>query len=151
MRFALSFFCLLFCPLFFPKLQLLFFAPYLVYTLYKRTLMPTLWRALFCGIVIDLLATTPHFGYSSLNYVLAILVLRTQKHNFFEDKLLILPLMTALFSMLVTFFTLFEERSLFSGRFIVTDLFEMALVDALFGLIWAIPFQLTRKLRKIRL
>ncbi|MCH9610266.1 MAG: hypothetical protein S4CHLAM81_13210 [Chlamydiales bacterium] len=151
MRFALSFGCLLFFPLFFPKLQLLFFAPYLIHTLYKKELIPALWRALFCGVLIDLFAATPHFGFTSLNYVLALLILRTQKHNFFEDKIGTLPLMCALFSMLTTFFILLEQRSCFSWRFVVTDLFEMALLDALFALLLYLPFQLRKKFRKIRL
>ena len=150
LSFLVSFFCLLFFPLFLPKLQLLFFAPYLVLTLYRKDLIPTLWRALFCGILIDLFAATPHFGHTSLNYVLVLLLLRTQKHNFFEDKLGTLPLMTALFSMLSTFFSLFGQQSLFSLRWIVTDLFEMALLDAAFALLFfSLPFHLTKKMRRL--
>ncbi len=142
--------CQLFFPLLLPKLQLLFFAPYLVVILYHKALLTALWHALFCGVIVDVFAATPLFGYTSINYVVTLLILHTRKHNFFEDKLGTIPLMTLLFSSLSTLFTLFEQQALFSPRWIVTDLFEMALLDATFAFIFfSLPFHLTKKIRKV--
>ncbi|MCP5469871.1 MAG: mreD [Chlamydiales bacterium] len=141
---------LFFFPLFLPKLQLLFFAPYLITRLYKKELMPALWRGVFCGVIVDLFASSPFFGLSALTYVLASLALRLQTRNFFEDKLATLSLMTALFSIIVTFVSalfllIFGQQCLFSMQWIVTDLFEMALIDAVYALIFfSIPLRVIR-------
>lgn len=136
MSFCIAFLCMLFCPLFLPKLQLLFFAPYLVRLLYRKNLITTIWNAVVCGIIVDLLAANPHFGYTPLNYAIALLLLYTQRRHFFEEKLVTLPLMVFCFSSATTLCLLAEQPSLFSWRFVTTDLLGMASLDGLFGFFW---------------
>lgn len=146
----------LFAPLYAPKLHLMFFAPYLVVCFYKKARYPVLWRALGCGLLIDLLTSTPLFGLTSLNYCLTGLILYGQRRNFFEDQLLTLPLMTFLFSMISSALTallyvVFGAELLISWRWIITDLIEMPILDALYALLlFAIPFQLTNKITKMK-
>ncbi len=155
MQFWIAFLALFLFPLWFPKLQLLFFAPYLICMLYKHPFFSNLWRCVLAGLIVDLFSSAPLFGLTSLNYLVVLLILRTQKHNFFQDKLATIPLMTAFFSILSTFFSalfllIFTQNSLFSARWIVTDLFEMALLDALYAFIlFSLPFQLTKKIARL--
>lgn len=148
----ISFLTFFFFPIFFPKLRLLFFAPYLISSLYKKSIWTTLWRGLFVGVIIDLFSSSSSFGLTSLVYVLSCFLLSSQKRNFFEDKLITLPLMTAFFSILSTFLNalflvIFEQQMLFSTRFILTELFGMALADALFALLFfSLPVRIGSRL-----
>jgi len=148
--------CLLIGPLFFPKVHLFYFVPYLVICLYRYSRILVLWRACLCGIMIDLLSSGSVFGLTSINYCCVSFFLFGQTRNFFEDKLSTLPLMTFLFSFLSTLFlafsALFIQRAYsFSWKWAVTDLIGMPIVDALYAsLVFSLPFQLVFKLRKLR-
>lgn len=154
--FWIALLCALFGPIFFPRLHLLYFAPYLVICVYKHSRLGLLWRASLCGIFLDLLSSTSHFGVSSLNYCFVASVLYGQKRNFFEDKLSTLPLMTFVFSTLSTGFSilltlLFGNSHTLSWQWVATDLFGMSFVDALYSLIFSLPFQLFYVLRRMHL
>ena len=148
---------LLLGPLFTPKIHLFYCAPYLIISLYRLPLTSALWRAYACGILIDLLSSSPLFGLTSLNYCFAIWLLHGQTRHFFEDKLSTLPLMTFLFSLLSTVLSLIF--AFFSGHtyplsklWAVTDLIMMPLADALYALLlFSFPFELIYRLRKLRL
>ncbi len=154
--FLIAFLAMLFSPLYFPHLHLLFFAPYLVTCFYKQSRYSVLWKSLGCGLIIDLFSSTPLFGATTLNYCVTSLLLYRQRRNFFEDQTLTLPLMTFLFSSISSIITallylVFASKYTFSLRWIVTDLFEMPILDALYALVFfAIPFQLTAKLTKMK-
>lgn len=154
--FWISLLCTLFAPLFCPRLHLLYFAPFLVTCSYKYSRFSALWRAIGCGVIIDLLSSTHFFGLTSINYSLVTLLLYGQTRHFFEDKLSTLPLMSSLFSFfstavafLLTIF--FGHRFLPSWRWIVTDLFGMSLIDGCYAfLLFSLPFHLTYRIRKMR-
>ena len=140
--------------LFFSHTHLLFFAPYLVLVFYKRSRFVSLWCAIGCGLVIDLLSSSPHFGLTALNYTLASWILYGQTLNFFEDKVFTLPLMTAFFAILSTIISVtiaffFAEPIHLSLHWLLTDLIAMPLFDALYALAIALPFQITHQLRKL--
>jgi rod shape-determining protein MreD len=148
--------CLFFAPLFFPKLHLFFFAPYLVLTFYRHSRVGVLWRAYGCGIIFDLLSSSTFFGFTPLNYCLTSWLLYSQKRNFFEDKLSTLPLMTFLLSFVSTVLTFvlslfFGQKYSLSLLWIATDLLCMPFVDSLYALVvFSLPFQLLYRLRKVR-
>jgi rod shape-determining protein MreD len=147
----------LFGPLLLPRCHLYYFAPYFVVCAYQHSKLALLWRAYLCGVILDLLSSTPFFGLSSLNYCLASWLLYGQTRNFFEDKLSTLPLMTFLFSLLSTLIALilaffFAQSYPLSCAWMATDLVIMPLADSIYALlVFSLPFQLTYKLRKMRL
>lgn len=140
--------------LFFSQYHLLFFAPYLVLTLYKYSRFAALWRAICCGMVIDSLSSSPFFGLTSLNYCLVSWLLYGQTRNFFEDNLSTLPLMTLFYSVLSTLtsailYLFFFQPLTLTLNWVVTDLMCMPLFDSLFALIILLPFQITSRLHKV--
>ncbi|NGX54336.1 MAG: hypothetical protein K1000chlam4_01062 [Chlamydiae bacterium] len=152
---SIAFILSLLALLFFPSFHLLFFAPYLIISLYRYPLVDALWRAIGCGIAIDLLSSSPLFGQTALIYCIATLLLHPQRLNFFEDKLSTLPLMTTLFSLLSTImqalllFVLGHSIGL-HWPMVVTDFIAMPLVDGLYAmLLFTLPFQIYRYLSKI--
>jgi rod shape-determining protein MreD len=155
--FWISLFSTLFGPLFFPKFHLLYFAPYLVICIYRHSRFALLWRACGSGIILDLLTSTPFFGLTPLNYCLVCFLLYSQRHNFFEDKLSTLFIMTSLFSFFSTLVAV--VLSFFAGKgygltceWVVTDLVGMSFADGIYALlVFSLPFQLTYKLRKMLL
>lgn len=138
----------------FPEIHILYFAPYLVLSFYKNSRFASLWRAIGCGIIVDLLSSHPHFGLTALNYCLVSWILYGQRWNFFDDKPSTLPLMTLFFSVLssltgliLSFF--FEGPFPLSLNWVATDLIGMPLFDAAYAFLFSLPFQLTYQLRKI--
>lgn len=139
--FTISLLAILFFPLLLPKLHLFYFAPFIILSFYQLSRIALLWRALLCGVIVDLLSSGSLFGMSSLNYCIVSSLLYGQKRNFFEDKLSTLPLMTFLFSL---FSSLVELVSGFfsnhhyplSPSWMMTDLLGMAGADALYALLF---------------
>jgi len=152
--FCLCFLSTLLGPILFPKWHLFYFAPYLVLSYYKYSRYAVLWRSLGCGILMDLFSSTPFFGLSSINYCLVSFLLWGQKRNFFEDKLSTWPLMTALFSLLSTLFSVIlaffvGQKISFCWKWGVTDLFAMSFVDAAFAFIFfSLPFLCIHKIKR---
>jgi len=149
-----AFFLALFGVLFFPHAHLLYFAPYLVLTFYKHSRFAAAWRAIGCGMIIDLFSSTPHFGLTALNYCIVSWILYGQTRNFFDDKPSTLPLMTLFFSILstltsVTLFLFFSQPIVLSFKWAFTDLVCMPLLDATYAFLIFLPFQITHKLRKV--
>ncbi len=153
--FCIGFFLLLISPSFFPSFRPLFFAPYLILSIYRFPLFPVLLRGILCGTLFDLASSHPFFGLTPLIYCITLLVLYTQKFNFFEDKLSTVPLMCGIFSLLFTCleagaFALFGGKITLSWRWALTDLLGMVFFDLLYALFFfALPFLLTGSLGKM--
>lgn len=135
--FFTAFFSNLLFPLFFPKLHLLFFVPFLIFVYYRYSFLTTLWIVSCTGLVNDLFASH-FFGISSINYLLTTLLIYRWKNHFFVDKLSTLPVMTALFSSLSSILhwllLFFLDQSFpLSPTFVFTDFFLMPIADALFA------------------
>jgi len=143
----------LFFPLFLPYVHLFYFVPYLVLSFYRYTRLAVIWRALGCGLLLDLLSSGSFFGITSLNYCLVCMFLYGQKRNFFEDKLSTLPLMTFLFSLLSTLFAL--VLSFFCGisysltlNWVATDLIGMSFVDSLYACLFVLLWRAFQHVRQ---
>lgn len=155
--FYLSFLFIVISPAVFPSFHLLFFAPYLVLCFYKLTRYQSLLRAFFAGVIVDCFSSSPFFGAVAINYCIVSFLLHGQRRNFFEDKFFTLPVMSALYSFLskivwvvVLFF--FKQKSSFTGKWYVFDIFGLSLLDGLYALLFFyLPFQLTQKISKMGL
>ncbi len=141
--------------LLFPTFHLLFLAPYLVLCYYSYSRFKVLWRALGCGLFVDLLAAGPELGLNSLTFVMTSWILYGQNRNFFRDKVTTLPLMTFFFSVLATllgaiFNFFFSHGVHLSASWAFTDLLVMPLCDAAFAALFAMSFHLSDRWRKLR-
>lgn len=140
-------------PVIAPSLRLLFFAPFLVISFYKKSFPYSLWCSFFCGLIIDLLSVQSPFGFYACNYTLTTAILYNQKRNFFSDHLSTLPLMTFLFSFTATilqvlFVYIFGNHVSLGLQWIFSDLFIMPGSDALFALLWFILIPISLKKNK---
>lgn len=153
--FLLSLSPLLFLPIFLPTLRLNFFAPYIVICCYQCSFFKTLWQAVLCGFVIDILSSHPLFGLSALNNCLAVSLIYFQNRNFFEDRPSTLPLMTFFFSLLSSgtyaiLLGLTGQNFSYSWHWVLTDLLLMPLLDAAFAFLWySLPFQLYHRVSRL--
>ncbi|MCB1180775.1 MAG: mreD [Chlamydiia bacterium] len=153
--FFLSLFLFFLSPIYFPRLKLLFFAPYLILVMYKMDFFSLLVRASFAGIIMDLFSAHSFFGLSSLLHLFTAMIVYTMRLNFFEDKLTTLPIMTFIFSVLFSLLELFFYPLLggsisINFRWILSDLFCMPFADAILALfVFSLPFQLTKALSKM--
>lgn len=146
----------IFFPIFLPSVHLLFFLPYFVGCCYRLTRLQSTMRAFCCGLIIDFLSSASRFGLYTLASTFAVLLCYGFRQQFFEEKLSTLPLMTFIFSICFSALDAILSLTLSSdfvlcGRWLFTDLFEMAIGDALYALVlFALPFQLTRQISRMR-
>lgn len=141
-RLDLSFlFCLLLTVIFpavFPWIRLSFFAPFLIIAFYKKNLASSLWMALTCGLILDLLSSQPRLGIHALTFCFSLAVLYPQKRNFFADSLSTLPIMTFLFAvisslvMAVLLYSI-ETKNVLSWEWLIADLLIMPAADATYA------------------
>ncbi len=137
-----------------PHLVILAFAPYLALAIMHCERSGALWLSMLAGISVDLLSDDP-FGVHALNYVIVTSLLFKLKNHFSHDQPLHLTVLTALSSFLSTLLQLallflFDRRVPFDGRWILSDLIGMPVIDALYAFVWfAIPLSLLDKLKKM--
>lgn len=139
-------FTLMVClPPLLPDLRVLFFAPFLVYSFYHQTKEGSLWLALLCGLIIDLLSAHTRLGFYALNYCLTTNLLYRQKKHFFADNLSTLPIMAFIFSALSTLIQAillyaFGQGMILSLDWIAIDLIWLPMLDALYaGIAFTLP------------
>jgi rod shape-determining protein MreD len=139
--FFLALFTALFGSVFFPFTRLFAFAPFLAIVFTRTSFAFSLWAACLCGLIIDLLSSQARFGLYSLTYCLTTIFAFSQKRHFFDDKPLALALFTALISCISSFLELFllyilNKKLPITSKFIITDIFAMSILDALYAFIW---------------
>lgn len=133
-----SFLATLIIPVYFPYGRLLFFAPALIITYYKKNLIQSLWISLLCGLLMDLLSDNERFGLHTLAYCSTTLLLYKQRQHFFADSLSTLPLMTFFFAslstlILATLLYTFENRAVYSVKWFFIDLLLLPSLDAIYA------------------
>ncbi len=126
--FFYSFSLLLALPLFFSTAKLLYFSPFLVFTFYRCRKIDSLWLALVCGLIVDLLSIQMRFGVHALSYTLTVFLLFDLKNYLFEERWTTLPLMTLLFTFLLNFIQLlvlfyFSSAYSYPLKWMILDLF----------------------------
>ncbi len=138
----LSLIPLLLGPLF-PYWHPLVLVPFVVCAFYRLPLTTCLWIALGAGALLDLLSANGRLGLYALTYCIATLILFPQKRAFFPGRITTLPLLTALFTSLVTLLTALALRISPWWGWILTDLVAMPLIDGLYCLVGvALPLYL---------
>ena len=153
--FSLAFLAAVFGSVFFPYLHLSFFAPFLALSYHATTLSKSLWLALICGVILDLISSEFKFGLSTLTFVLATLLLYAQKRHFFEDKPLALSIFTAIIAAVLTLLQfvlihLFDRGISFSTLTVLTDVIFMSAVDGLYAFLWfTCPMRLYIYIKKV--
>lgn len=138
LAFALALFFTLVIPILVPGLTFYFFAPVVVIAMYQKSRLGACWVAFGCGVILDILYAQDRFGPFIASFMVATIVIYSQKRHFFADTLITLPVMTYLFSLAVTAFQLLliagMERSVnISFKWIVTDLIFMPMLDGIFA------------------
>ncbi|HSX12731.1 MAG TPA: rod shape-determining protein MreD [Rhabdochlamydiaceae bacterium] len=152
--FLLACFALCFSHLFLPTVHLFAFAPFFALLFLRKSFLFSIWTAVLCGLLMDLLNSKFHFGFCALNSCLTCLLVYSQKRNFFEDRLFSLACYTALISVVSSFIelgflTLFEKQFPLKWPLVITDLMLMPAFDALYGFLWfSCPIKLYQNLRK---
>ncbi|MGE3953786.1 MAG: hypothetical protein AB7F31_01125 [Parachlamydiales bacterium] len=138
----------LFLGPFFPYWHPLLLVPFVVATFYPLPLTTCLWVSLGCGTLFDFLSPGGGLGLYALTYSLATLILFPQKRAFYPGRITTLPLLTVLYTSLVTLIVALllwptsQGFSLWWG-WILTDLLAMPLIDGLYCLIGvALPLYL---------
>lgn len=127
-------------PALFPSQRFAYFAPLLVFSIYRYSRILCLWLALICGLILDLLSAEMRFGIYALNYTLCVLMLGYFKNYFFEDSFSTIPLMTILFSYLSTIIFLFllyafNSQALLSWEWVKRELIQMPLSNAIYAIL----------------
>lgn len=130
----------LFVPVIFPSLRLLYLAPVVIVAIYQRSVIGACWVALGCGLILDLLYAQDRFGPYTTSFVIATVLIYSQKRHFFADNLITLPIMTFLFSVAASFvqfiYVAAMERSVhLSVAWIFTDLLILPVLDSLVGFV----------------
>jgi len=153
--FGFAAFAAVFGSVFFPYLRLSFFAPFLALSFHASTLSKSLWISLCCGCILDLISSEFKFGLYTLTYVLATLILYSQKRHFFEEKPLALSIFTAMISAVLTVLQfilihLFDRGISFSTLTMLTDVIFMPALDGLYAFLWfTCPMRLYIYIKKV--
>lgn len=120
----------------------------------RHSLPIALWFAAFLGGIIDLLSDDP-MGVHALNYVSVTALLYRFRRHFLWDSPFHFSVFTAAFSLVSTFLQLlllflFDRRVPFDGKWILTDLIGMPLVDAVVALIgFSVPLLVFEYFRRL--
>ncbi len=135
----------------FPTVKLSYFAPFLIIVFYQKKLVSSLWYALLCGLIIDILSPQTRFALHALTFCVTSAVIYPQRRHFFADNISTLPIMTFLFSLTSTaiYFVLvnmYQTQLAISLQWIFTDLILMPAADSLYGFtLFLLPFLLIGK------
>ncbi|MBT3394639.1 MAG: rod shape-determining protein MreD [Waddliaceae bacterium] len=140
----IGFIALLISPALFPSLRLTFFAPFLVYMCYKAPKVSALWAAVICGIVVDIFAAHTAFGVHALNYTITTWFLYKKRNLFAKESILMLPIMTAVFSLCSTtlqafLLNVFGEGLAITLHLILADFFVMSIYDGIYAFALFVP------------
>ena len=144
----------LFSPLFFPFLHVVFFSPFLVLCFYRCSLSSCLWWALICGFIIDLFSYETRLGIYAINYCLTTFCLYRYKFHFFEDRLSTLPVMTFGFTNLsfliqIGLFFITGKAFSLSLEWVINDLLLIPLQTATYAVLaFIFPFSLLSLLKR---
>lgn len=139
--FLLSLTALILQTSYFPSLRVMVFAPFLAIVCRQGNLLLCLWLSLFCGLLLDLCNTQLSFGIFSASYLATGFLAYRNRHLFFYDNPLSIPLYTIVISSLffaIHIFILFFLRQLPSLSLggVLTNMLFQPLGDALYAFCW---------------
>lgn len=139
-------------PAYIPPLH--YFAPFFICVIYCASKNQALWLALACGIILDLFSHHTPFGFYAIANVVGIWIFYRIKQHFFADHLTTLPILTALYSALVTILEvsllfLLDQRFHLTWSWMLFDLLLLSIADALYaGIGFTLPLWSWLKLKR---
>lgn len=138
--FLYSFALTLILPTLFPSQRLAYFAPLLIFAIYRYSKTICLWLALLCGLIFDLFSAEMRFGIYALNYTLSVYLLYYFKNYFFEDSLSTIPIMTILFSyisaiLLLCLLYALNSQVIGSWEWVKLELIQMPMSNAIYAVL----------------
>lgn len=139
--FLITLLCTLFSTAVYPQIHLIPFAAFFALLYLRTSLTASLWIALGCGLLLDLISSDLRFGFYALNTCLTTLLLHRQKKHFFEEKLHSICLLTGSISASITIFhwvfysTTHLECNL-SWKLFFIDFILLPICDALAVFLW---------------
>jgi len=117
---------------------ILFFVPFLILLLYQKSLPKCLWAAFLCGILQECIFTDGNVKIAAI-FVAATAILFYVKRFFFADSKSTLPIMTFLFSLIYSLFSMLTH---------VNDIVQITLYPAINTLcvffVFIIPIKMYR-------
>lgn len=136
--FALALFALSFGTLFFPSIRFIVFAPFFAIVFQRKNMGSSLWIATLCGLCVDLLSSDLRFGAFAVCSLVAAAITHNLRNYFFEEKLLSIPLYTALISIVFSAAQFFFIRHLITInlQWTLSTFLVMPMIDALYGFVW---------------
>lgn len=145
--FSISFFLTLFIPA-----PLLFFSPFFAILYRKASFIKSLWIGALCGLILDLLGTSPFGIHALIGGIVTTLLFRY--HIYFIDKPIGLAFYTTLISLVTTILNRLSLYTYspklpwtFSGS--ITDFLIMPLIDGCISIVcFSFPFILYHFLKK---
>lgn len=143
----------IFFTLLINRINLLYFAPFLVLSYYSNSCLRSCWLSVGSGIIIDLFSSTSYFGLTAVNYCLATFLLYGQTRHFFRERMFTIPIMTLLFSLLSSCISiilrlLFSQPIHISARWVLTDLIGMSFFDAFYAFSVVFPAHMFYKFQR---
>jgi hypothetical protein len=102
--FLVTLLCTLFSTAVYPHIHLIPFTAFFALLYLRTSLIVSLWIALGCGLLLDLINSDLRFGFYALNTCLTTLLLHRQKNHFFEEKPHSICVFTGLISLSITVF-----------------------------------------------
>lgn len=139
--FLVTLLCTLFNTAVFPQIHLIPLTAFLALLYLRTSMLTSLWIALGCGLLLDLINSDFLFGFYALNTCLTTLLFHQQKKHFFEEKLHSICLLTGLISLSMTSFqwifycTTYLELTL-SWKMILIDFIFLPICDAIAVFLW---------------
>ncbi len=139
--FLVTLLCTLFSTAVYPQIHLIPFTAFFALLYLRASLAASLWIALGCGLLLDLINSDLRFGFYALNTCLTTLLLHRQKKHFFEEKLHSICLLTGLISASMTifqwiFYCATQLECNLSWKLIFIDFMLLPICDALAVFLW---------------
>ncbi len=131
-----------------------YFTPFLICMIYRSDKNRALWLAAACGFILDLFSSYTHFGFYSVSNVVALWLFYGMRRHFFADHLTTLPILTALYSLLLTtiellLLFLLDQGISLTWQWMVFDGIVLSVADALYALLgFVLPLWLLMRLRR---
>lgn len=153
--FLVTLLCTLFSTAVYSQIHLIPFTAFFALLYLRTSLVFSLWCALGCGLLLDLINSDLRFGFYALNTCLTTLLLQKQKKHFFEEKLHSICLLTGLISTSMTifqwiFYCATHLECNLSWKLFFIDFMLLPICDALAVFLWiylpVISFIYSRKM-----
>lgn len=139
--FFIALLCTLFSTAVYPYIHLIPFTAFLALLYVRTSLIVSLWIALGCGLLLDLINSDLRFGFYALNTCLVTLLLHRQKKHFFAEKPHSICVLTGLISASMTvlqwiFYCAAHLECNLSWKLLFIDFLLLPICDGMAVFLW---------------